>query len=168
MQKCFEKPLSTKRLTAINAFITTDNINKLIGEDGKIKGEIDLLSIDIDGNDYWIWEKISCINPRVVVIEYNSKFPPPCEYVMEYNSSHIWDGSDNSGASLKSLELLGKRLGYILVGTNRNGVNAFFVKKELTKELFAEPATAENLYHAWDDVNVYINGGIAARKYIGN
>jgi len=168
LQKCFEKPLSTKRLNAINAFITADNINKLIGEEGKINGEIDLLSIDIDGNDYWVWEKISCINPRVVVIEYNSKFPPPCEYVMEYNPSHIWDGSDNSGASLKSLELLGKRLGYILVGTNRNGVNAFFVKKELTKGLFAEPATAENLYHPWDDVNVYINGGIATRKYIGN
>jgi len=168
LQKCFKKPLSTKQLTAINAFITTDNINKLIGEDGNINGEIDLLSIDIDGNDYWIWEKINCINPRVVVIEYNAKFPPPCQWIMEYNPKHIFDDSDKHGASLKSLELLGKQLGYTLVGTNRNGVNAFFVKKELTKGLFAEPATAENLYHAWDSGNGYINSGHYTKEYIGN
>jgi hypothetical protein len=52
---------------------------------------------------------------------------------MEYDSNYIWDGSDKHGASLKSLELLGRRLGYNLVGTNKNGVNAFFVKKELTE-----------------------------------
>ena len=67
LQKHFEKPLSTGRLKALNAFITVDNINKLIGKDGNINGEIDLLSVDIDGNDYWVWEKINCIQPRVVV-----------------------------------------------------------------------------------------------------
>jgi len=167
LQKCFKKPLSSKQLTAINAFITADNINTLIGESGNINGEIDLLSIDIDGNDYWIWEKINCISPRVVVIEYNAKFLPPCQWVMEYNPKHIWDGSDKYGASLKSLELLGKRLGYTLVATNRNGVNAFFVKENLAKGLFAEPATAENLYHAWDNRNGYISSGHATKEYIG-
>ena len=161
----FSKPLSKKQLTAINAFITVDNINKLISEDGKVNGEIDLLSIDIDGNDYWIWEKINCIHPRVVVIEYNAKFPPPCEWVMEYNSNHIWDSSDKHGASLKSLEVLGNRLGYALVGTNRNGINAFFVKKELAEGLFAEPATAENLYHAW--AQPCLSSGHKTIKYIG-
>ena len=152
-----------------NQILVTDNINKLISENGKINGEIDLLSIDIDGNDYWIWEKINCINPRVVVIEYNAKFPPPCEWVMEYDPNYVWNGKDDGyGATLKSLELLGKRLGYTLVGTNRNGVNAFFVKKELTKGLFAEPATAENLYHAWDNRNGYISSGHATKEYIGN
>jgi hypothetical protein len=165
LREYFSKPLSENRLTAINAFITADNINKLIGEDGKISGEIDLLSIDIDGNDYWIWEKINCIRPRVVVIEYNAKFPPPCEWVMEYDQNHVWDGSDNHGASLKSLELLGRRLGYTLVGTNGNGVNAFFVRAELAKGLFAEPATAENLYHTCG--NGYISSGHVTRKYIG-
>jgi hypothetical protein len=166
LQEYFSKPLLTNRLIAINRFITTDNINDLIGVEGKITGEIDLLSIDIDGNDYWIWEKINCIQPRAVVIEYNAKFPPPCEWVMEYNADHIWDGSDNQGASLKSLELLGDRIGYSLVGTNRNGVNAFFVKKELAKGLFAEPATAENLYHAWGEG--YVSSGHLTKKYIGN
>jgi hypothetical protein len=166
LKENFSKPLLTKQLNVINAFITIENINKLIGEEGKINGEIDLLSIDIDGNDYWIWEKIDCITPRVVIIEYNAKFPPPCEWVMEYNPNHIWDGSDNHGASLKSLELLGDKLGYTLVGTNKNGVNAFFVKKELAKGLFPEPASAENLYHAWG--KEYISSGHKTKRYIGN
>jgi hypothetical protein len=153
-------------LTAVNAFITVENINRLISEDGGISGEIDLLSVDIDGNDYWIWEKITCIKPRVVVIEYNAKFPPPCEWVMDYDPNHIWDESDKHGASLKSLELLGNRLGYSLVGTNMNGVNAFFVRKDLAKGLFAEPATAENLYHAWG--NIYVSSGHVTKKYIGS
>jgi len=148
LKEYFPEPISTKQLTAINAFITVENINNLI--EGVFSGEIDLLSIDIDGNDYWIWQAIKCIQPRVVVIEYNAKFPPPCEWVMEYEPNHIWDGSDKYGASLKSLELLGDKLGYRLVGTSICGVNAFFVKKELAKDLFPEPSTSENLYHRWD------------------
>ena len=166
LQKCFSKPLSTRQLVAINVFITTENINKLIGEDGKVNGEIDLLSIDIDGNDYWVWEKITCVKPRVVIIEYNAKFPPPAEWIMEYNPNHKWDGSDNHGASLKSLELLANRLGYSLVATNKNGANAFFVKNELASGLFPQPATAENLYHA--SGQRYISSGHATKKYIGN
>jgi hypothetical protein len=165
LKQYFKKPIAQKQLSVINAFITKDNINKLIGIDGNINGEIDLLSIDIDGNDYWIWEAINCIEPRVVVIEYNSKFPPPYEWVMEYDEKHIWDGSDKHSASLKSFEILGTRLGYQLVGTNMNGLNAFFVKKELTQGLFPEPATAENLYHVFG--NGYMWSGHQAKGYIG-
>lgn len=167
IKKHFEKPLSTKQLNVMNAFITIETVNKLIGQDANINGEIDLLSIDIDGNDYWIWEKINCISPRVVIIEYNAKFPPPCQWVMPYNDSHVWDGSDNYGASLKSLELLGNQLGYTLVGTNKNGINAFFVKKDLTKGLFADPSTAENLYHTFS-ISKYISSGHTTKRYIGN
>ena len=166
LKKYFSNPLATQQLTAINAFITVENINELIGGAGKIKGEIDLLSIDVDGNDYWIWEAIHCIQPRVVVIEYNAKFPPPCEWVMKYSPDYIWDHSDNHGASLKSLELLGEKLGYQLVGTNTSGVNAFFVKKELTRNLFPTPATAENLYHTFQP-NLYKCSGHPVKKYIG-
>jgi hypothetical protein len=164
LQRCFEKPLASKQLVALNAFITVENINNLIESSG-VSGEIDLLSIDIDGNDYWIWESIVCIRPRVVVIEYNAKFPPPCEWIMEYDPKYVWDGSDKQGASLKSLELLGRRLGYNLVGTSTNGINAFFVSEDLTKNLFPGPATAENLYHAWTDG--YAAGGHIAKRYIG-
>jgi len=169
LKEYFSEPLSTKQLIAINAFITAENINDLIGKNG-FNGEIDLLSIDIDGNDYWIWKAIKCIQPRVVVIEYNAKFPPPCEYIMEYNPNHIWDGSDKFGASLKSLELLGDELGYRLVGTNTNGVNAFFVKKDLAKNLFPEPPTSENLYHKVGiaGYTAFFSNGHPTKKYIGN
>lgn len=169
IKEYFSEPLSTKQLKAINAFITAENINDLISKNG-FNDEIDLLSIDIDGNDYWIWKAIKCIQPRVVVIEYNAKFPPPCEYIMEYNPNHIWDGSDKFGASLKSLELLGDELGYRLVGTNTSGVNAFFVKKELAMDLFPEPPIAENLYHKIGIAGYeeFFNNGHPTKKYIGN
>ena len=166
LQAFFTKPISSKQLTTVNAFITKENINDLIKEDGGISGEIDLLSIDIDGNDYWVWEEINCINPRAIIIEYNAKFPPPCEWIMEYNSNHTWDGSDKHGASLKSLELLGNKRGYRLVGTNLSGVNAFFVKKELAEGLFAEPATAENFYRAYGDLYIS-SGNTLSKEYLG-
>ncbi|GBR75245.1 hypothetical protein NO1_2262, partial [Candidatus Termititenax aidoneus] len=152
--------------SVINAFITAANINQLISLDGNCSGEIDLLSIDIDGNDYWVWEAISCIKPRMVVIEYNAKFPPTHEWVMKYDEKHIWCGDDEQGASLKSLELLGARLGYQLVGTNWNGVNAFFVKKEAAKNLFPQPAQAENLYNPTRWGIQYVSGH-PSRKYTG-
>jgi hypothetical protein len=132
-----------------------------------IDKKIDLLSIDIDGNDYWIWKTIKCIDPRVVVIEYNAKFPPTHEWIMKYDAKHIWCGDDEHGASLKSLELLGKNMGYQLVGTNMKGVNAFFVKTQLTKDFFPKPATAENLYNTLKLHKIY-KSGLPAKKYIGN
>lgn len=142
----FNPLISNGTLKVENAFITRDNINSLIYTN-KIQGEIDLLSIDIDGNDYYVWERIDVVKPRVVIIEYNGKFSPDLEWVMAYNENHIWDGSDWHGASLKALELLGKRLDYQLVGTNLNGANAFFVRKDLINNLFFEPGIAEKLYN---------------------
>ena len=165
----FSLPIQQKRLKMMNAFITKDNINNLIGTgDGALNGEIDFLSIDIDGNDYWVWKSIKCISPRVVMVEYNAKFPPTFEWIMEYNENHTWDNDDKQGASLKAFEILGIELGYQLVGTSTNGVNAFFVKKELTKDIFPQPATAENLYHSWGGNGIikYVSGH-PAKKYIG-
>ncbi|MBQ4403273.1 MAG: hypothetical protein II857_02570 [Selenomonadaceae bacterium] len=142
----FAPVIANGQLKALRAFITRENINELFVEGG-IEGEIDLLSIDIDGNDYYVWEAINVVKPRVVIVEYNAKFPPNCDWKQAYNKSHIWNGSDWHGASLKAYELLGKRLGYQLVGTNLTGSNAFFVREDLSKDLFIEPATAENLYN---------------------
>ena len=97
-------------------------------------GEIDLLSLDIDGNEYHIFESISSVEPRVIVIEYNAKFPPPIIYCMGYNEKHIWDSTDNFGASLKFLEIKLKEKGYDLIGCNLTGSNAFFVREHLTKD----------------------------------
>ena len=167
IRKIFGELIKNKRLNIVNAFINKDNINDLITTGG-MSGDIDLLSIDIDGNDYHIWKAINCINPRVVCIEYNAKFPPDFEWIMEYDAKHIADDGDNQGASLKSLELLGNELGYQMVCTNLNGVNAFFVKKELAKDLFALPATAENLYNPPRAYNgVKYRNGRKSISYIG-
>ena len=166
ISKLFESPIKKNQLNVINAFITVDNINELIGRWGI--GVIDLLSIDIDGNDYHVWETITCIKPRVIVIEYNAKFPPPYEWIMPYNPEHTWDEiSDYWGASLSAFEKLANRLNYQLVGTNMTGTNAFFVEKSLTNDLFPKPATAENLYHSLDSRR-YVCSGYRSLKYIGN
>ena len=142
----FRPVIKSGQLKVRNAFITRDNINELFTSEG-FTGEIDLLSIDIDGNDYYIWQAVKAVNPRVVVIEYNGKFPPDLDWKQAYNSKHIWEGSDWHGASLKAYELLGRELGYQLVGTNLNGVNAFFVRQDLAGDKFILPATAEALYN---------------------
>jgi hypothetical protein len=165
IQNLFAPAISNGHLTITNAFITRENINDLI-TNVTGGGEIDFLSIDIDGNDYWVWQAITCVKPRVVCIEYNAQFPPTYEYVLPYDAKFVWiPDSDEFGASLKSLEKLGNELGYQLVGTNLNGVNAFFVQKEITQDKFYEPATAEELYNPYRFIN-YVNMN-KSHRFIG-
>lgn len=105
-------------------------------------GELDLLSIDIDGNDYHVLGAIRSLRPRVLVIEYNGKFPPPMDLVLPYDPAHRWDGTDYAGNSLQAIANLAKRCGYRLVGTNITGVNAFFVRSDLAGNHFAEEDVA--------------------------
>jgi hypothetical protein len=136
ISRAFQAELATKRLQLLRTLITTDNINALIDSAGL--GEIDLVSIDIDGNDYWIWQAIAA-RPRVVIIEYNAKFRPSLQWVMEYDPEHRWNGTDYHGAALQSLANLGRSKGYTLVGCGLAGVNAFFVRDDLVGDWFAEP-----------------------------
>lgn len=147
MNEYYNYLIYNNKLKVINAFITKENINDLISTTKAIDiKNIDLLSIDIDGNDYHVFKAIDVVNPRVVIIEYNVKFPPPVKWVMPYNPEHIWDGTENHGASLESIVELAKEKGYELVATNINGVNAFFVRKELyNKDIFPEDNSAKNL-----------------------
>ena len=109
--------------------------------------EIDLLSLDIDGNDFHILQAIEAVKPRVIVLEYNAKFPPPIDWVMRYNPHHKTDKTSYFGASLKSYERLMRSKGYKLVGCGMTGANAFFVLDELvTSKNFLAPFTAENHY----------------------
>jgi hypothetical protein len=146
IKKRWAAALASGQLKLQRAFITADNINDLIASNG-FSGEIDLLSVDIDSNDYYVWGAISAVEPRVVCIEYNAKFPPPFEWIMPRDDSYIWDGTDRMGASLSALVELGKKKGYVLVGCDIIGANAFFVRSDLTAGKFAEPFTAENHYH---------------------
>lgn len=167
IQNKFRPAIADGRLTVENTFITCENINETILRNG-FSGEIDLLSVDIDGNDYHVWRAITAVSPRVVVIEYNAKFPPECIWYMPYNEYHIWDGSDRQGASLKALEILGREKGYQLVGTNLNGINAFFVRTELAGEKFPRPATAEVLYNPMRFYFLNYRSGHPANVFLGS
>jgi hypothetical protein len=134
------------RLKIDHHFITAPTIDKRIASLTAGR-EIDLLSIDLDGNDYYILDAIHSISPRVIVAEYNSKFPADIPWIIEYNEDHRWDSTDYFGASLKSLETLLSARGYSLVGCNVLGTNAFFVRTDLVDDsCFCAPFTAENHY----------------------
>ncbi len=130
-----------------NAFITKDNI-ELLFKELNVPRDLDLLLIDIDGNDYYVWEAIKNYNPKVVGIEYNSTFNAENKWIMNYNPKHIWDKSNYYGASLKSLELLAQKKGYDLVACNITGDDAFFVRKDLVKNHFPYPHTSEYLFES--------------------
>lgn len=123
-------------ITAVQSFITKENINTLIGNyTGDVK-DIGLLSVDIDGNDYWVWESIECINPRVVVCEYNSAFGPDEKLTVPYKPDFVRGKEHYSelyfGASLAAFCHLAEKKGYDFIGTTRAGVNAYFVRKDLS------------------------------------
>ena len=129
--------------------IDRENVNRLLDSHQR---EVDLLSIDIDMNDYWVWEGLEVIRPRVVVIEYNALIRPPIAKVVPYNPTISWSGGSYFGASLCALQSLGERKGYCLVGCNLTGVNAFFVRRDLVQDRFMEPFTAETHYAAQNTI----------------
>ncbi len=145
LKRRWKKELDGGKLVFRRAMVTSDNIDALI-KDGGISGPVDLLVIDIDSNDYHVWKAISAIEPRVVCIEYNAKFPPPVEWIMPRDDNYVWQKTDWMGASLSAMAKLGAEKGYALVGCDIIGSNAFFVRQELAQGHFAEPFTAENHY----------------------
>lgn len=134
------------RLRIEQHFVTAPTIDKKVASLTAGR-DVDLLSIDLDGNDYYILDAIGCISPRVIVAEYNSKFPADIPWIIEYNENHRWDSTDYFGASLKSLETLLAPRGYSLVGCSILGTNAFFVRSDLASDSrFCAPFTSENHY----------------------
>lgn len=145
IRKYFSEQILSGQLHFEHQFIDRDNINILIGN--HFTGEIGMLCIDIDGNDYYVWENIDVVQPWVVVIEYNAKFPPPMKWSINYNKDHIWTLTDYQGASLAAMVELGKRKGYQLVGCNLNGTNAIFVKKDKLGDAFLVSDDLNEYYH---------------------
>jgi hypothetical protein len=145
IQTSHQSFIEKRHLTVHQAFVSAENINSLI-EKGGLSGEIDLLSIDIDNNDYWVWKAISVINPRLVVIEYNATLAPPLSLVVPYDPGREATWTNYFGASLEALVRLGRSKGYRLVGCNFSGSNAFFVRNDLAGDLFLDPPTAEEHY----------------------
>ncbi len=125
-------------LKAECAFVDRDNINELIRDNG-IEGDIGLLSIDIDGNDYWVWQAVTCVQPRVLVLEYNALFGPRAAVTVPYDPGFVRTRAHYSnlfwGASLEALTRLSREKGYALVGCNSAGNNAFYVRADLRGRL---------------------------------
>jgi hypothetical protein len=131
-----------------NEFVTKDNINDIFLKNG-IQGDIGLLSIDIDGNDYWVWQAINVINPAIVVVEYNSIFGRyralTIPYQPDFSRSKAHYSMVYWGASLKAFCNLAKQKGYAFVGCNSAGINAFFVREDLKPD-FIQELTPEEGY----------------------
>ena len=147
----------------VHAWITAENINQLLEEHGYV-GEIDLLSLDMDGIDYWAWKAVEIIQPRVVVLEYNNALGPDVSLTVPYRPDFVWGGNKIStqsyrrrlllntltgkmtpdrfdsyyGASLAAFVKLGHEKGYRLVGCDRYGINAFFIREGIGEKLFTE------------------------------
>ena len=147
-------------INALCEFISRENINKIFLENISQKN-IGLLSIDIDGNDYWVWKAITTIDPSIVVIEYNSILGSSKNYTVPYSKNFERNKAHYSnlyyGASLPALVKLGKEKGYALVTCNSAGNNAFFVKKNLlndkVKELSIKEAFQERKFRESRDKN---------------
>lgn len=145
IRQTFKKKLSQNALRLQSQQVTAENIESVLDE-VSLPADFDLLSIDLDRNDYWVWSRIERYRPRVVVIEYNAIFPPGCRWVVEYKPEAVWDETSNFGASLTALEQLGAEKGYKLVGCTLAGTNAFFIRDDLVGSHFLDPFTAENHY----------------------
>jgi hypothetical protein len=122
----------------VTAFITRDNIDDLLTAAG-VSGDIGLLSVDIDGNDYWVLEAISVVSPRILIVEYNSLFGAERAVSVPYDAAFDFAAAHPSrlyfGASLPAIVHLAERKGYRFVGSNRAGSDAFFVRDDVAGEL---------------------------------
>ena len=127
-----------QNLTSIADFITAENIDNLLINNGFI-GELCLLHIDIDGNDYWVWKAIKAVDPIIVIVEYNSLFGADNPWTTLYDPSFVRTKSHYSnllyGTSLLSICDLAAEKGYGFIGCNSNGNNAYFVRKDKLKDL---------------------------------
>jgi hypothetical protein len=123
---------------AVTAFVDRDNVNDTI-RGGGVEGEIGLLSLDIDGNDYWVLEAIDCVSPQILVVEYNSLFGPERSVTVPYDAGFARSEKHFShlywGASLAALARAADAKGLALVGGNRAGNNAFFVRRGALGEI---------------------------------
>jgi len=122
--------------------VTAENVEKLFKK-YNVSQSFDLLSIDIDFNDYWVWKSITNYYPNVVVIEYNASYPPNETRVVKYDPNWEWDETDYFGASLLAMKKLGASKGYTLIGCESNGVNAFFCKNKLVENIFPKKSIEE-------------------------
>ena len=131
----------------IQAMITRENINKIL-RNAKVPHDVDLMSIDIDGNDYWVWDAIDCINPKIVIIETHIEFGSR-SIVVPYDKHYVYPGKhpDYHGASPVAMAKLANKKGYRLIGANDYGFNTIYARKGLAEDLLPEVSIDAILAH---------------------
>ena len=155
------------------ARITAENINDLVATRG-FAGDIDLLCLDLDGNDYWIWKALTVVRPRVVVLEFSGGCGPDVAAAMSYKPDYQLDynvAPYHCGASLAAFVKPGRATGYRLVGMQRLGFNAFFIREGVGTHLLPELTPAQ-LYAPrgpvdWNaEARAIMSGGIEPRERV--
>jgi len=152
-QRYFTRCNAGGRVQILNARAAPDNINELLLQAG-VPRQLDILSIDIDSYDYWLWEAIDVIEPRIVVIEYNASFGPALSVTIpsgKLPSLTKQEAKYYHGASITALQRLGKLKGYDLIGGDSKGINAFFVRHDLAASVGLDPEQPAQVHrpHFW-------------------
>jgi len=145
------KYAQSKKFKYIKDWITLENISQLAQQGSAVSPgrPLDVISLDLDGNDiYFVRDLLkNAFLPKLFIVEYNAKFPPPVKFQIDYNPQHQWKGDDYFGASLSSFVELFEEFGYQLVCCNAHtGGNAFFIKKEFMHLFTDVPADINDIY----------------------
>jgi hypothetical protein len=145
----YYKQIKSTKVTTHHSWVTKDNIGKTI-ENLDVPIHLDVLSIDIDGNDYWVWKAIKTIDPRIVIIEYNASFGKTKSVTVPYEKNFNRYKKHKSGyyhgASLLALKKLGEEKSYSFVCCDSSGVNAFFLKKSLAENVGIKNQEVANVF----------------------
>lgn len=143
------KDCSLVKPTITNTWITKENINNVLFDNG-VEGEIDILVIDMDGIDYYIWEAIDKINPRICVFEVHNVIPHNVSLTVPYSDDFDYLKQDKKLQDFRSvsptaMNKLSEKKGYTFVGNNKHGFNVFYVRNDLLNELLPKPSL-ESIY----------------------
>jgi hypothetical protein len=146
------------RPTVIQSWITPENANEILQRAGCI-GEVDLFSLDIDGNDYWVLRAIEVINPRLLVLETHNDVPSDKSLKIPYQPDFSYRSGiheDFRSASLSAMVGLCQERGYRLIGAHRHGFNVFFLRNDEGLDFFPEVSVQQvhdNYWTRWSQTN---------------
>jgi hypothetical protein len=143
LRENFAEEINSGQLRVVEALITAENVQSFLEKEDFT---VDLLSIDIDMNTYYVWEALSDVSARAVCIEYNASYPPSVDFIVPYIAESEWNRTNWFGASLKSLDRLGREKSMALVGCDLFGINAYFVNKAEANKVYNGPQTPDHHY----------------------
>ncbi len=152
----FRRELASGQLKLVEDFVYPHNVNEIFASAG-LGHEVDFLSVDTDMHTHSIWQA-STVKARVACIEYNASFPPCSDISVPFSKESAWCGSNWYGASLKTLEKIGREKSLALVGCDTHGVNAFFVPESELEGKFITPNDAETHFQPSRSDNIRVRG----------